>query len=106
MQAANDASLAAWRQAAADGLVDPAQVRRHWVVADDERLCEVCEPIPNLNPGGVGLDEPFRTPIGALDGPTAHPRCRCTTWVRLVRPGVVPRPAPGTTRLILPRVRT
>jgi len=101
MQAANEASDIGWREAIAQGLVPAAEVRRYWVVAADERLCEVCAPIPGLNNKGVNLDGLFTTPNGPMRCPPVHPNCRCTTWIRRERVGVRPAPQPGTTRLIL-----
>lgn len=65
-----------WQQARAQGLVS-ADLRRYWIVTPDDRLCMLCRPVPGLNPDGVGLDEPFRTPLGGVLYPTLHPQCRC-----------------------------
>jgi Phage Mu protein F like protein len=59
-----------------------AQLKRFWTVARDERLCDVCRPIPGLNPEGVAMTEPFRTPAGTLTGPPAHVQCRCVVGYR------------------------
>jgi len=61
------------------GLIDAEQTVRVWIITPDDRLCDICEAIPTLNPDGVGLDEPFLTPEGPVDDPPAHPRCRCAT---------------------------
>ena len=103
MQAANEASGVGWKEAVRQGVVPAAEVRRYWVVSADERLCQVCAPVPGLNENGVGLDDLFTTPNGPALHPPLHPRCRCTTWTRRVRAGVRQLPAPGTTRLVLPR---
>lgn len=96
IQAANDASSASWRQAVEQGVVPAAQVRRYWVVADDERLCKICEPMPDRHPTGVGLDEDFTLPDGTpIYSPPAHPNCRCAASVRRERLDVRPAPAPG-----------
>lgn len=75
IQAANDATQASWLEAVAQGQVPEDEVRRYWIVSDDERLCKTCEPIPRLNPEGVGLRQPFVTPLGPRMGPTMHPNC-------------------------------
>lgn len=98
IQAANEASLASWESAVAQGAVDIDTIRRYWIVSDDERLCPICEPIPDTNADGVGLRDTFDTPVGPLLTPTAHPNCRCTVWIRVERAGVRQRPAPGTTQ--------
>lgn len=70
-----------WQQARATGLLEGDRVQREWLVAADERLCEICEPVPGNGP--VGLDEPFRLGDGdEVLYPPAHPQCRCA--VRLV----------------------
>ena len=63
-----------WEQSVRDGLLDPTRLRRFWILGP--RACpEVCAPIPGMNPDGVGLLEPFQTPVGTLMHPTAHPQC-------------------------------
>jgi hypothetical protein len=103
IQAANEASSESWRAAVAQGAIPATEVKRYWIVAQDERLCKICEPIPRMNPDGVALDGTFMTPVWPREGPTMHPGCRCTVFVRRERAGVIRAPQPGTTRLILPR---
>jgi hypothetical protein len=100
IQAANDATSASWAAGIEQGAFTAAEVRRYWVTAADERLCDVCEPIPSMNESGVGLNDPFMTPEGAVMGPTLHPNCRCTVWIRLERAGVQRAARPGSTRLV------
>jgi len=67
-----------WQDAARQGTLDPARFRRTWLVTPDDRLCQTtCAPIPGMNPNGVGLYEPFQTPVGPVMHPPAHPMCRC-----------------------------
>lgn len=103
IQAANEASEIGWRTAVTQGAVATEEIRRYWVVAADERLCETCSPVPARYPNGVGLDDQFLTDVGAVRTPPLHPNCRCTVWIRRERPGVQRAPQPGTTRLVLPR---
>lgn len=73
----------AWRQAIDEFKVPEQLVRRQWIVARDERLCEICGPIPAMNPKrGVKFGQPFNTPQGPMTLPPAHPNCRCTVWIR------------------------
>ncbi len=77
----------AWRQAIESGKVPEALVRRQWVVARDERLCESCAPIPGMNPKeGVKFAEPFATPKGPVALPPVHPNCRCSVFIRQWEP--------------------
>lgn len=77
----------AWQQAIASGAVSGSLVRRQWIVARDERTCEVCGPIPRMNPKiGVEPDKSFKTPDGPQMLPPMHPNCRCTVFYRTYEP--------------------
>lgn len=79
LAAANYGQLEGWRQAIDAGLL-PEDSRRFWIVTPSERNppCKICLEIPELNPDGVGMDEPFETSEGPVDYPPApHPNCRC-----------------------------
>jgi hypothetical protein len=78
LSAVHEGQDARWRQAVADGLLDPNRFRRHFVVTPDDRLCPVCAPVPGMNSNGVGFDTLFATPVGAIHHPPIHPMCRCT----------------------------
>jgi len=73
-----------WRQAEMEGLIDRTKTRRIWLVTPDERLRPDHAAVPGMNLKGVGLDEPFDTPIGPVMGPrqSGNPAfdvaCRCT----------------------------
>lgn len=87
LRATNFGVQDAWRQIIESGAAPEELVRRQWMVARDERLCEVCAPIPKLNPKkGVPFGQAFQTPIGPLTMPPAHPNCRCTLFVRRYEP--------------------
>lgn len=73
------------------GLLDVTRARKRWVVTPDDSLCPTCRAIPGLNPEGVGLREPFQTPAGPKQRPTAHVQCRCA-FVVVVLPSEGPRP--------------
>lgn len=85
IRAVNAGNLELWQQAAEDGKVpDDLEVRRFWVFTDDDRVREAHTEIPDMNPDGVGLDEPFQTPLGDLmypGDPAGDPantiNCRC-----------------------------
>jgi hypothetical protein len=89
LSAANLGQHLLWQQAQAQGLVSAA-LRRYWLVTPDDRLCAaICRPIPNLNANGVGLDEPFQTPVGAVLFPPAHILCRCAAVLASTPPEVL-----------------
>ena len=61
-----EGNRAAWR---ASGVIE----KREWRTNNDELVCPVCGPLAGQV---VGLDEEFGE---GIDGPPAHPRCRC--WI-------------------------
>jgi hypothetical protein len=67
----------AWDQGMDQGYFDGIDMERVWIVTPDERLCPICEPMTNVS---VPYGEDF-----PIDGPPAHPRCRCTEGLREVR---------------------
>jgi hypothetical protein len=71
-----------WTQAEGMGLLDRKRTRRVWIVTDDERLRDSHAAIPGMNPNGVPLGQPFRTPFGDVDSPADENvnliNCRCT----------------------------
>jgi SPP1 gp7 family putative phage head morphogenesis protein len=79
MSAANEGQLEAWDQAKEDGLLTGAE-QKEWIVTPDDRLCPVCEPMDGET---VPIDEDFDVDGDLLDGPPAHPNCRCTLGLSL-----------------------
>ena len=77
IRAANTGQKALWEQAVDEGLLNLKKTNRVWIVTPDDRLCPVCRAIPGLNKGGVSMREEFDTDLGPMDGPPAHPFCRC-----------------------------
>lgn len=76
LRAAHGGQRESWRQAADAGVI-PRDVRRHWIVTPDERLREEHAAVIDMNPEGVGLDEPFETPLGPVFDPPLDVLCRC-----------------------------
>lgn len=70
----------AWEQVVADGHVQVTDLYRRWYLGD--KPCEICEPIPAMNPEGVGLREAFATPEGPLMDSPAHTHCVCVVFTR------------------------
>ena len=78
------------------GVIDARQVRREWVPTRDGRTREAHIAIPRMNPEGVGLDEPFASPLGPirfpadpLTDPANSIQCRCSVFVRVLSPELV-----------------
>jgi hypothetical protein len=66
------------------------KLRRFWAPTQDERTREAHMTIPELNPEGVGLDEPFESILGPImfpgdpDAAAANTiNCRCAIYVRI-----------------------
>lgn len=77
----------AWRQIIETGAAPEELVRRQWIVAKDERTCEVCSPVPKMNPKkGIPFGQAFSTPNGPHMLPPLHPNCRCTVFIRRYEP--------------------
>lgn len=76
LRSANFGQREAWRQAVEQEVL-PANVRRVAVVTPDDRLRFTHAQVPQMNPNGVGLEEPFQTPFGPLMGPPWETNCRC-----------------------------
>lgn len=77
----------AWQQAIDKGAVKEDLTRKMWIVARDERTCEVCGPIPKMNPKkGIKHAQSFATPDGPVTRPPMHPNCRCTIFYRVYEP--------------------
>lgn len=84
IRASNDGQLAAWREARAQNLLTGRELKI-WIAADDERLCPICKRLDDQK--GIALDARFFT-VGmtrAVDGPPAHPRCRCAMGLKVSR---------------------
>ncbi|MAK54624.1 MAG: hypothetical protein CML17_02025 [Pusillimonas sp.] len=83
-------NIASWRQVFEANEIPEAVVRRDWRYTHDGRTREWHRDIPRLNPKGVGINEPFRTPLGPLRYPGDPAgraanvvNCRCTETMRL-----------------------
>lgn len=80
---------AIWDEATRRGYLDPSTTRRRWIITPDERLREEHAAVPGMNKNGVGLNEPFMTPIGPVMGPreSGDPgfdvNCRCDVYLEI-----------------------
>lgn len=74
MKASNQGHLEAFTQATESGLLTGNETKE-WIVTPDDRLCPVCEPMDGVN---VPLHGTFDVDGQQIDGPPAHPNCRCT----------------------------
>lgn len=84
IRALNTGQQMTWEQLAEQGLINRNTAQRRWIVADDDRLCPICE---SLDGALVGLDEEFsstvqhsvtRTQTYTAQVPPIHPGCRCS----------------------------
>lgn len=66
-----EGNLATWKES---GAIE----KKRWRTNNDSKVCEICAP---LNGKVIGLDESFGEDVFGeeMDGPPAHPGCRC--WV-------------------------
>jgi len=48
---------------------------KRWSTVNDGLVCQICRPLHRKKV--AGLDTPFETLVGPLQGPPAHPSCRC-----------------------------
>lgn len=80
-----------WNDLVADGKLEEDRVRRFWVSTHDGRTRHAHVQIPIMNKEGVGLDDPFESPLGPILYP-GDPRalaanvinCRCAVFTRIV----------------------
>jgi len=84
------------------GLLDRNQVRRFWHTSGDLKVREAHFLVPQMNPEGVSLDEPFKTPLGPLmypgdpDGsPSNIINCRCVVFNRIISKEIADEIASG-----------
>ena len=72
---------AAWTDAIDEGLLDRDTSRQVWITDADERTCEVCAALDDVEAklGEVFVDDPD---LGPIYGPPAHPNCRCSVAMR------------------------
>ncbi len=75
-QLAETAKLTGWRIAQQFGAL-PADQRRYWRTAGDERVRHTHAKVPSMNLAGVRLDQPFATPFGAKMNAPLEWGCRC-----------------------------
>jgi hypothetical protein len=84
VRATNAGELAAWQQAADRGDINPNTAHRFWRDAGDERVRVNHRAVSGMNPKGVRLNEPFKTPLGPCMYPPLEIRCRCRVILKKV----------------------
>ncbi|WP_018044895.1 phage minor head protein [Methylobacterium sp. 88A] len=77
----NAGENASWRQAVDRRDLGP-EWRRYWIDRDDERVRHDHAQVKHLNATGVGIDEPFETPLGPCLHPPLEINCRCRVELR------------------------
>jgi len=70
------AKLTGWSIAQRFGAL-PADQRKFWHTAGDERVRHTHSQVPSMNRSGVPLGEPFETPFGPRMSPPLEWGCRC-----------------------------
>lgn len=70
-----------YEQAIERGALPADAVRQFWQLDLDERTCDICAPIPDLNPDGVPMGEDFESDEGGINSPPVHPNCRCSVEI-------------------------
>ena len=82
-----------WDQATDRGLIDPTKVKRKWITTPDDRVDKfICDPMDGQE---VFINEPFVTPqFIEIEGPPAHPQCRCDAILVLPGPALFSRETP------------
>jgi hypothetical protein len=83
-QLTETAKLTGWRIAQHLGAL-PADQRRYWRTAGDERVRHTHAQVPGMNPAGVPLDQPFATPFGERMNAPLEWGCRCKATLRAPR---------------------
>ena len=74
MRASNEGQSQLWDQAVEVGLLTGNE-HQIWITTPDDRLCPICEPMDGET---TGLDGTFTVDGEEIEGPPAHPNCRCT----------------------------
>lgn len=75
MAASNGGQREAWAQAVDDGLLNGDE-EEEWITTPDDVTCPICRPMDGER---KPLGGKFNVDGEQMDGPPAHPRCRCTT---------------------------
>ena len=80
-----------WDNLVQEGKIEEGRIKRFWIFTQDSRTRDAHRSIPRLNKEGVGLNEPFRSPLGLImypGDPNATPgnviQCRCTVFHKIV----------------------
>lgn len=113
MRAVTVGQQAAVRQMLASGSIDEGRLRRFWVNTSDRRTRDAHRRVPDMNPEGVKIGEPYATPLGPLMFPrdpngsgSNTINCRCTEKFALVdapKPATSKRPAAASRRKPKPK---
>lgn len=73
-KSARMAQVDAIRQATNQGIIDKSKYHFKWILNRDERLCTNCA---SMFGATREINEPWSTPVGLVDIPNLHNRCRC-----------------------------
>lgn len=67
-----------YQQAIDRGAMPAEAVTQYWQISLDEKTCDHCLSVVDMNPDGVPFGEQFQSDDGMIDGPPYHPNCRCS----------------------------
>jgi len=92
IRAVQGAQWELWQGLVEEGRIDERQILRTWHTTPDARLRDEHAAIPSMNPkDGVGLNEPFQSPLGPImypgdpSAPAANTiQCRCAVLTEVV----------------------
>lgn len=73
----------AYEQLVERGAAPREAITQHWKLALDERTCDHCISVVDMNPDGVKLGQPFQSDHGPVKRPSLHPSCRCSLEMAL-----------------------
>lgn len=79
IRAANAGQQETWDQAVTAGLLNGDE-KQVWIVTPDDALCPICE---GLDGDEAPLGGTFNADGDDIDGPPAHPNCRCALGLTL-----------------------
>jgi SPP1 gp7 family putative phage head morphogenesis protein len=79
--ASTKGQIETWEDAKRRGVLAD-DLQKTWITTPDDKLCPICAPMDGVK---VEVSEQFRVDGESLDGPPAHPNCRCSLGLSSAR---------------------